>query len=158
MSPSGGDAVDTSANGVNGQPMQILPAILSVLGALVGVALGGYLTMWIQKQHWVADNKKEEYRELISTLYESFMVIGDFYTIIARGPQEQRAEREAKMKAVTVIGTRIFIADDVKRLDLGHRWRKAVREIETSRDGEAFGAAVGDILADLTKSAKHMTD
>jgi hypothetical protein len=34
------------------------------VGPLVGVVVGGYLTIWNQKRHWVMDNKRAEYRKL----------------------------------------------------------------------------------------------
>lgn len=45
-----------------------LLAILAVVGSLVGVGLGAWLTSRWQHKQWVLDNKKAEYRELLDML------------------------------------------------------------------------------------------
>jgi hypothetical protein len=136
--------------------VQTFLSVWSAAGPLFGVGLGAYLTMRTQRAHWVADSKKEEYRELISTLTQSSSVILEFHgPMIAHGPEEQRAAHEAQLKALAVISSRLFIAEDVQRLDLTNRWRKAVREIETGGHTPAFARSVGGILADIIKTARE---
>jgi hypothetical protein len=40
----------------------------SAAGPLVGVLVGSWLTTWTQRKHWLMDNKRAEYRKLLSTL------------------------------------------------------------------------------------------
>ncbi len=128
-----------------------------LVGVVLGVLLGAYLTMRAQRQHWILDSKKEEYRELLSTLSQSMNAILDLHTpMIAHGPEEQRAEHDSQLKALAVIGDRLFISDEVKKIDVLNRWCKAVREIETGGHSGAFARTVKGILADITDSAKKI--
>ena len=97
--------------------MHVFLSLWAAVGPLVGVLLGGYLAIRAQKKHWILDSKKEEYRELISTLTQTLNVLLDFHAfMVAQGPEEQRAAHIAKMKALAVIGDRLFISDEVKRI------------------------------------------
>jgi len=60
------------------------------------------------------------------------------------------------MKALTVIADRLFIADEVRKLEVAVHWRKAMLGIKRNGDTSAFAAAVGKIIADITESAKHI--
>ena len=42
----------------------------SILGPLVGVMLGAWLATRNQRRHWLLDNKRAEYRKLLTTLSE----------------------------------------------------------------------------------------
>lgn len=46
-----------------------LYAIWAAVGPLVGVIIGGILAAWWQRRHWILDNKKVEYRELLDALH-----------------------------------------------------------------------------------------
>lgn len=131
-------------------------SIWAAVGPLIGVLLGGYLTMRVQRNHWKLDNKKEEYRELIGTLTQSFNVIMDFHApMVGHGPEEQRAAHGAHLKALAVLGDRLFIADEIKRLDLRNRWNKVAHEIEAGGHSQAFARGVVEIMDDITASAKQ---
>jgi hypothetical protein len=86
-------------------------------------------------------------------------VLLDLHTpVLAHGPEEKRAAHAARLKAIAVIGDRLFIADEVKKIDVLTRWRKAVHEIETGRNSPVFAESVGEILADIVTSAKRGID
>jgi hypothetical protein len=139
--------------------MHALLTVWAAVGPLVGVLLGGYLAMRVQKRHWVLDNQKEEYRELLSTLTESFNVILDFHTpMVAHGSEEQRAAHAAHLRALAVIGDRLFISEEVKKIDLLNRWRAAVHEIETGGHSPAFARSVGEVLTEIVTSAKQSVE
>jgi hypothetical protein len=139
--------------------MHIFLSVWAAVGPLVGVLLGAYLATRAQKQHWILDSKKEEYRELLSTLTQSFNVLLDYHApMVGHGPDEQRAEHAERLKALAAIGDRLFISDEVKRIDVLNRWHKAVRRLEKDVNGSAFAESVGGILADITNSAKKILD
>jgi hypothetical protein len=127
--------------------MAVFLSILAVVGSLAGVVLGGYLATRTQKKHWILDSKKEEYRELLSTLTQSFNVLLDLHVAnVGLGSDEQRAEHDARLKALAVIGDRLFIADEIKRFDVSNRWRKAIYQFDDDYDSPAFARTVGGIL------------
>jgi membrane protein YqaA with SNARE-associated domain len=45
-------------------------ATCGAIGSLVGVVIGHLLTRSWQHKQWLLDNKKQEYRELLSNLFE----------------------------------------------------------------------------------------
>jgi hypothetical protein len=137
--------------------MAVFLSILAVVGSLGGVVLGRYLATRAQKQQWILDSKKEEYRELLSTLSQCYHVLLDFHTpLVAHGPEEQRAVHAQELKAVTVIQDRLFICDEVERMKIFNRWRAAVLQFEGCPDGLAFTKSIGGILADIIDAAKKI--
>lgn len=140
----------------------LLSKIWAVVGPLVGVMLGTYLTLRIQKQRWVLDNKKEEYRELLSALTESFHTILGLAPMSARSTEEQRESLQAHWKAMTVINDRIFITDEIRKLDVMNRWKTAFHEFETGWPerpdyANTFAKAFGKLASDILKAAKSIT-
>jgi hypothetical protein len=45
--------------------------LIGALSGLLGVTLGAYLTRSWQRKQWLLDNKKTEYRELLSVLSQA---------------------------------------------------------------------------------------
>jgi hypothetical protein len=50
----------------------ILAALWAGVGPLVGVLVGAYLTNRIQRRLWLADHKRQEYRELFTVMTNAF--------------------------------------------------------------------------------------
>jgi len=53
----------------------IILGVWAAIGPLVGVRYGHDLAKRWQKEHWISDNKKQEYRELLGILTASFGAI-----------------------------------------------------------------------------------
>lgn len=133
-------------------------AIWAALGPLVGVCIGAYLAKRWQRDQWIADNKRSEYRKLLTTLAKTFTSILELHTSgVALGPKEQRALFNLEVRASAVMLDRIFIADEIKELDLIKRWNQALRGYDNSLDGDAFGIAFGLIAKDVRKAASKIT-
>jgi hypothetical protein len=49
--------------------------VWSGVGPLVGVLIGGWITYRIQSQQWLANNRKEEYRELLTVLTSAALLL-----------------------------------------------------------------------------------
>lgn len=129
-------------------------AIWAPLGPLLGVCIGAYLAKRWQRDQWIADNKRSEYRKLLTTLANTFTSILSLHsTGVALGPKEQRTLSNLEVGASAVILDRLFIADEVNDMNLLKRWNKALRDYDKSRDGDAFGNAFGLIANDVRKSA-----
>src|SRR5713226_4251307 len=58
------------------EPLKVVMTIWAAVGPLLGVALGSYLSTRTQRRHWVMDNKKQEYRELL-TIRDRIFVAGE---------------------------------------------------------------------------------
>ena len=126
----------------------------AAIGPLVGVLIGGYLTRRGQRSQWIADSKKLEYRELLTALTKAFEGIVQLEAPgVGLGPQEQRTLFDLRAQSFVVIRDRIFIAKEVKDMNLLSRWSQALRDYENTLDAAAFDKAFGGITADLQNSA-----
>ena|SRR5215471_5663413 len=119
--------------------LNVAAVLWAAIWSLVAVLIGAYIANRNQRRHWIADNKKQEFRELLSALVEASSSLIALHTpMVAHGPEEQRACERSEKKSVEVIMDRIFIAREVKELDLLRRWTKACRELDKTTDRSAF--------------------
>jgi hypothetical protein len=125
--------------------------IWAVCGPLVGVLIGAYVTSRIQRQHWLADQKRAEYRELLSDLS---VCLGDATDLFGLQKLEKiRGATKIKVKMVRMIHNRIFTAGEIERLRVYSRWIDAVDKMIEQENGKQFGEAVGTILNELRAAA-----
>ncbi len=137
--------------------LNIAAGIRETLGPLLGVLIGAYIANRNQRKRWVADNKKEEYRELMTALSHAFSaVLDERQPMVALDGEEQRRVSRAKGQLPITIADRVFIADEVKGLRVLERWMKAVGDYHSSGDEKSFTLAFVQITDDLTRSAKKV--
>jgi hypothetical protein len=67
----------------------------AAVGPLIGVLVGAYLTGRRQKRDWLADNKKEEYRELLSAMTKALSINLQLY-VLGLGLDSDDQRRRAK--------------------------------------------------------------
>jgi hypothetical protein len=127
------------------------------VGPLIGVCIGAYLTKRWQRSQWIADHKRAEYRKLLTTLAGTF--IGSVRlrgSGVALGAREQRRLYDLEARASVVILDRIFIADEVKEMNLLKRWNQAFREYDNTLNHDNFAKAFGLISRDIRKAAAEL--
>jgi hypothetical protein len=120
-------------------------------GPLLGIFIGAYLTRRGQRRQWVTDNRVAEWRELLITLAKSMTVTKQANV----EPEDQKLKFErlqinykARTQAADVLLSRIFIAKEIKELNLANRWITLLQEFEVHKDAGRFGAG----FAELTKA------
>jgi len=94
----------------------------SGVGPLVGVLIGAWLTRSWQRKQWELDNKRTEYRELISGLSKSFHYIVSYGQLNPRPPEVQRQLFEAEIAGQQVIADRIFIEKQLREGQVRELW------------------------------------
>ena len=91
--------------------------VWGVLGPLVGVLVGAYIANRNQKKHWIADNKRAEYRELLSTVHRNSMKMAAICTAPRSNPgltvEEQKEYDELNLEVVQVMDDRLFINHEI---------------------------------------------
>src|SRR5438132_11908355 len=113
----------------------MVTALTGLAGVILGVFLTSILTRRSQRTQWIADNKKEEYRELMSTLARSMTMIMMYKGVgVAIGPQQQREFQDAYNEALRVLSDRIFIAEQIKKDKIYDRWTAAMAELHRTND------------------------
>jgi len=129
-------------------------AIWAALGPLVGVLIGAYIADRNQRRQWIANCKKEEYRELISVLTKArstYLQIHHFTPVA--GPDEVQALADETFRVAETMGDRIFIAAVVKRLNVLERWYAATTLFEGGGEVNAFASSVGTLLDEIRDAA-----
>jgi hypothetical protein len=77
----------------------IILGVWAPLGPLVGIRYGHELSKRLQREHWLRDNEKQEYREVLRVLTSSFATIvrcGSTGVVI--GGEEMRTRNQEILK------------------------------------------------------------
>jgi hypothetical protein len=127
--------------------------IWAAVGPLVGIALGHFLTRSWQHKQWLLDRRKEEWRELLTALADSLRSSLKIYPARALSGDEEREIVNAHADAFRVIRDRIYIAADVKLLDLENRWSATVEHHSQTLDAAALGRTYDVIRLEIVKRA-----
>jgi hypothetical protein len=128
-------------------------SLATILGGIVGLLIGHYLTRSWQLKQWKLENRRAEYRELLSKLsagYTAAMSYGEWSTTEGR---EDVAKTE---KAATAcIRDRIFIADEIWDYDLLRRWETSLDKYDHNpHNTMEFYMEFEHIRKDLVQIAK----
>jgi hypothetical protein len=128
-----------------------------VLGPLVGVLAGAGLTSRIQRKHWIADRKLQEYQELTTAVTRGFNgLLHQAEPIRAYSLEEQRTQAETEEEVLITISDRIFIADEVEGLKVQDRWIKARQSFRQLHVRKDLWESIGAIKADLITQARKL--
>ena len=121
---------------------------------MVGVRYGQELAKRWQKEHWIADNKKEEYREVLQVLSAA---IGPMIQHGAPGNdddlEEIRAATEAENAAYAVLETRLFIRSELKTLGAYGRWKGLVLAFSKDKNIQTFTEGYKKLADDIRDAA-----
>ena len=131
----------------------VVTEVWAVVGPLVGIAVGAWLTTLRQKREWVADNKKEEYRELLAAISQALSVHLHWNSQFVHGPDDQRQLSQVTPNLVAVIRSRLFIAKEIERLNVLRRWFDISHDFENGHDEAAFGSGIKQLLDDIQIAA-----
>jgi hypothetical protein len=134
---------------------QIVPLWIAIAGSLgVGSFVGSLITLFFSSrqrhQEWVNDNKKQEWRELISSLSESFHYLKNYGFGIIAGEQ-QKGLLEADADGRRAIESRLFIAHQIQRQNVLERWQLLAAERDWSRTVECWNSLHGMLVAAARK-------
>jgi hypothetical protein len=112
----------------------LVVAIVGICGTLSGVLLGQWMSQRSQRKQWRMDKRKEEWRELLTTLTHSFATICQLTgPMMVLDSDDQRKLSDAQTIAQTTIRDRIFIAKEVKNLKIYETWVTAARQFEVDK-------------------------
>jgi hypothetical protein len=126
------------------------------VGPLVGVLIGGWISVRNQRQHWILDNKRAEYRKLMSTLTRSYTALVAAYSAGSMSGKTERQCWQYRLQAQNVIKDRIFIAKEVSEMGISKKWTLAVSQLDRERNYQALMAAFPEISAAIQKSAEKL--
>jgi hypothetical protein len=133
----------------------ILRSTWPVLGPFVGIWIGVYLSTRTQKRQWIRDNKRIEYRELLTAIADAGGKLVVHYGMepFVADPSAQFAIGETARMSVDVIYNRLFIAKEIEELHIQPRWEDAISNLRKNRDLNWFGQSMDRIMEDIRKKA-----
>lgn len=135
----------------------LIVAALGICGTLGGIVVGHLLTRSWQQKQWMLDRRREEFRELLSVLVESFAKYGDPQYLFGPSSREAMIEQsQASARCYCVLTDRIFIAEDVKKMDLLKQWSDAIAELHQTKSPDKWGAAMQRMAAQIAERAAEL--
>jgi hypothetical protein len=134
-------------------PHPILTLVLSIwagVGPLVGLLVGHYLIRSWQREQWLLDSRKQEFRELISALSDTIVHLMMFTPALEVGHAEKEFTEfvAAQKVAMRVLADRIYIARDLRELNTSDRFLNATQGARQSNIAER-GKMLADIMGEL---------
>jgi hypothetical protein len=134
----------------------LIVAAIGIGGTLGGIVVGHMLTRSWQQKQWKLNRRNDEWRELMTALAGSLKASLRIYPGKALDPEEQREIVGAHAECFRVIRDRIFIASDVKALDLENRWSAAVEHHKETLDPRKLGSVYTGIRVEIVKIATEI--
>jgi len=127
----------------------------NAVGPLVGILIGAWLARSGDRKRWIADNRKEECRELLTSM-----------TMVADLTLEAYSKRntvdfkpamviawEEERKCMRILQDRIFISKRLKTDRVRARWQTVSTDYLQDGDAKQFGIRLNEIKAILVDIA-----
>ena len=130
----------------------LLLTIWAVAGPLVGILFGHYLITSWQRRQWLADNRLQEWRELIAAIMTAFTAIAKISQLSPDGEVLRRLQEDGS-RAIEVIGNRVFIHEDVERLKVLEQWNDATHTFFNDRDAKKFAERFHEVMLAIKNTA-----
>jgi hypothetical protein len=132
-----------------------MPSLWPVVTLLIGIYVGGKVTSRNQRQYWILDNKRAEYRRLISVLTSaaSKMILFEDARSGGYEARELKKMQEVARRSANVIYSRLFIAKEVLKLDILARWKKSTMALRQDRNIAAFVKEFDSLIDDIKTEA-----
>jgi hypothetical protein len=131
-----------------------------IIGALVGAFTVHRLTRSREFESWSRDARLKEWRELLETMTNAYM------TLLTLSHSQVLASRTIEDGVVTekhdvlaevdiTLATRIFISDDVEKLDLRMKWAALVTHFVGTLNRAIFKSEFQAVRAAIVATASH---
>jgi hypothetical protein len=131
--------------------------IWTAIGPLLGVLVGALLARSWDKKKWMNDNRKAEFRELITALTNAATALMMQQTHLNEHrlqTDEEEHARQTHLEAWKVIKTRIFIAHDVKEMKLFDRWGESIKAMRATKKVHPFEDSFEKLKDEIVERAK----
>ena len=135
----------------------MVAGFLTLGGVVVGSLLTYLFTRSAQREQWLRDCRKEEFRELLRALSDHFTILREFDRLTYhQTPAEREKLTDAEADFFRLVHSRIYIADDVDRLNIKNKWIDAVKEYCAQPDKpdlQTFYKAYNEVNGAIVKAA-----
>jgi hypothetical protein len=133
----------------------VAPSLWPVVTLLIGIYVGGRIASRNQPKYWILENKRAEYRRLLSVLTSSASKIIVFEEARSAGfsGRDMQKIQEVARRSANIIYSRLFIAEEVRKLDVLSRWTNSTGAFRKSHDAKIFVKEFGRLIDDIKKEA-----
>jgi hypothetical protein len=140
--------------------MTMFLTLWAVAGPLVGIGgvfLGQRMARRTDQDKFRRDSRKEEFQSLLAALSKAYGILIQLRApMVALAEQEQRMLFDVETAALTAIRSCVYIADDIKRLDIAGRWTQATRNLDWHGSfASEFAKGYSAINADIVNAANE---
>lgn len=134
--------------------LTIFLTMWAAVGPLAGIVIGHYLTRSWQREQRIADNEKEEFRNLLAALNRLNMVLLDRHS----DGRLDLEELKPLMAAITsAINTSLFIADFLGESNVASDVLDAVKKLIQNDDFAGYHAKYWEAVNLIIAAAKKST-
>lgn len=128
--------------------------VWAAIGPIIGILLGHYLTHSGQHEQWLRDCRKQEFRELLTAFSKCYVTVMLFGRPgVIRNEQEMKDYFDDQREALVTVSDRMYIAEDVGKLDLYRRWTAAVGDFNRDNAHEVFSTRFDEIRLEILRVA-----
>jgi hypothetical protein len=138
-------------------------AIGPLAGSVLGIVLGHVLSRSWQFEQWKLENRRQEYREVLTALATAYTAMQRYIVEPIRGNQRvnlseqtesERRLEQAKMESFRVLQDRIVNARELELADIIGRWADAFHNFEHTPDDRKFADRYFKIRDTVVKMAR----
>ena len=141
------------------EPHPTLTLVLSIwagVGPFAGLLFGHYLIKKWQREQWLLDSRKVEFRELLTALNDAIVHLMMFTPAYAAGNGSEELDRLAAAQriAMRVLADRIYIASDLRELNTTERFLEAIqgaRQSNIAERSKKLAAIIGELVIQANK-------
>lgn len=129
---------------------------VGVVGSLSGVLIGQRVSQSWQRERWLLDQRTQEFRELLDALADSLRASLMMYAGAILEPEKQREIVETQANTMRVIRSRIFVIEEVVRLNIELRWGNALNRHRQDLDIEKLATVFNELRLEIVKAARPL--
>jgi len=108
--------------------------LLPVVSGFVGILLGSFLTRRARRREWIAENQKNEYKELLAAITDVHLIV--IKTFTANAPLNDL--EQAISKLTRVVNSCLFITSFLEETKVPDDFRLGVQQLYATRDLHRF--------------------
>jgi hypothetical protein len=139
-------------------------AIGPLAGSVLGIVLGHVLSRSWQFKQWKLENRRQEYREVLTALATAYTAMQRYIVEpmrwnmrvdLSEQTESERRLEEAKLESFRVLQDRIVIARELELEDIIGRWADAFHNFEHTPDDRKFADRYFKIRDTVVKMARN---
>ena len=128
----------------------LIVAVAGITGTLASGVIAQVMARQSQLEQWLLDNRKQECRELLSSLATTFLtMLRHKEPHLPQSPEVQSMISNARLESARILHDRIFIRSDLASASILKRWADAMSRYDRDRDDSRFTTEFRGIQNDL---------